>query len=137
MTKNKHKTVEEMKNSLKQVPLLHEDITRAVIGCAIEVSNELGAGFLESVYENAMIIALQQAGLNVVTQYPVKVFFRETCVGDFYADLFVENKVIVELKTVKTICGEHQAQLIHYLSALSGGGAQGPNSTYPRAPFSV
>jgi len=97
--------------------LKHEQITRAVIGCAFEVINELGAGFLESVYERALLLALRQNGLSVIAQHPIKVFFRDECVGDFYADLFVESKVIVELKAVKAIAPEYQAQIINYLNA--------------------
>jgi len=97
--------------------LKHQEITRAVIGCAFEVINELGAGFLESVYERAMLIALRQKGLSATVQHPVRVMFRNECVGDFYADIFVEEKVIVELKAVKAIAPEHQAQIINYLNA--------------------
>ena len=97
--------------------LKHEQITRAVIGCAFEVINELGAGFLESVYEKALLLVLRQKGLSALSQHPVKVMFRGECVGDFYADIFVEEKVIVELKAVKAIAPEHQAQIINYLNA--------------------
>jgi GxxExxY protein len=97
--------------------LKHELITKGVIGCTFEVINELGAGFLESVYENALLLALRQKGLSAVSQQPVKVMFRGECVGDFYADIFVEEKVIVELKAVKAIAPEHQAQVINYLNA--------------------
>lgn len=95
----------------------HAQITKSVIGCAFEVINELGAGFLESVYEKALLLALRQKGLSVISQHPVKVLFRSECVGDFYADIFVEEKVIVELKAVKAIAPEHQAQVINYLNA--------------------
>ncbi|MEK6726447.1 MAG: GxxExxY protein [Deltaproteobacteria bacterium] len=97
--------------------LKHEQITKSVIGCAFEVINELGSGFLESVYEKALLLALRQKGLSAISQYPVKVMFRGECVGDFYADIFVEEKVIVELKAVKAIAPEHQAQIINYLNA--------------------
>ena len=97
--------------------LKHEQITKSVIGCAFEVINELGVGFLESVYEKALLLALRQKGLSAIPQHPVKVMFRGECVGDFYADIFVEEKVIVELKAVKTIAPEHQAQIINYLNA--------------------
>lgn len=97
--------------------LKHEQITKSVIGCAFEVINELGAGFLESVYEKALLTALRQKSLSAISQHPVKVIFRGECVGDFYADIFVEGKVIVELKAVKTIAPEHQAQVINYLNA--------------------
>ena len=95
----------------------HEEITKTVIGCAFEVINELGAGFLESVYEKALLLALRQKGLSAIAQHPVKVLFRGECVGDFYADIFVEDNVIVELKAVKAIAPEHQAQTINYLNA--------------------
>ncbi len=97
--------------------LKYDEITQTVIGCAFEVINELGAGFLESVYEKALLLALRQKGLSVTAQHPVKVMFRNECVGDFYADISVEEKVIVELKAVKTIAPEHQAQIINYLNA--------------------
>ena len=95
----------------------HDEITQAIIGCAFEVCNELGAGFLESVYEKALLLALREKGLGVMAQHPISVFFRGQCVGEFYADLFVDEKVIVELKSVKAIAPEHQAQLINYLNA--------------------
>ena len=95
----------------------HEELTKAIIGCAFEVSNELGVGFLESVYEKALVVALEQKGLSSQTQHPIKVVFRHKCVGDFYADILVEETVIVELKVVKSIAPEHQAQIINYLNA--------------------
>jgi GxxExxY protein len=97
--------------------LKHGRITQDVIGCAFEVINELGAGFLESVYENALLLALRQKGLSVTAQHPVKVMFRNECVGEFFADLIVEGKVLIELKAVKAIAPEHQAQIINYLNA--------------------
>ncbi len=97
--------------------LKHEKITKNVIGCAFEVIKELGAGFLESVYEKALLLLLRQKGLSAISQYPIKVMFRGECVGDFYADVLVEEKVIVELKAVKVIAPEHQAQIINYLNA--------------------
>jgi GxxExxY protein len=101
----------------QDIGMKHEQITKSVIGCAFEVINELGAGFLESVYEKALLLALREEGLDGVAQHPVKVMFRGVCVGDFYADIFVEKKVIVELKAVKTIAPEHEAQVINYLNA--------------------
>ena len=92
-------------------------ITEAIIGCAFEVINELGVGFLESVYEKSLAIALQEKGLKVLCQHPIQVHFRDRVVGDFYADIFVEHKVIVELKAVKAMAPEHQAQIINYLKA--------------------
>lgn len=95
----------------------YEEITEAIIGCAFEVINELGAGFLQSVYENALLLALRQKGLSAAAQQPASVMFRGESVGNFYADLLVEQKVIVELKAVKAIAPEHQAQIINYLNA--------------------
>ncbi len=95
----------------------HENITKEIIGCAFEVINELGVGFLESVYEKSMLIALQELGLPTQSQQQIKVFFRDKVVGEFYADLLVDEKVLVELKTVKKILPQHEAQVINYLNA--------------------
>jgi len=97
--------------------LHHEDITKKIIGCAFEVINELGSGFLESVYEKALLIALADTCLSAQSQQAINVIFRNKNVGSFYADLLVENKVLVELKTVKTIIPQHEAQIINYLNA--------------------
>ena len=97
--------------------LQYGEITEKIIGCAFEVINELGAGFLESVYEKAFAIALQDKGLRVKCQHPIHFRFRQRIVGEFYADLFVDEKVIIELKVAKAIAPEHQAQTINYLKA--------------------
>jgi GxxExxY protein len=95
----------------------HQELTQKIIGCAFEVINELGAGFLESVYDSAMMVALSSKGISAPPQHPIKVFFRGQCVGEFFADLFVEGTVIVELKAVESIAPEHRAQIINYLIA--------------------
>ena len=105
------------KQDKQDTGLKYEDITKIIIGCAFEVINELGSGFLESVYGKALLLALLQKGMSAVSQHPVKVMFRGECVGDFYVDIFVEKKVIVELKATKAIAPEHQAQIINYLNA--------------------
>lgn len=97
--------------------LLHEELTGKVLQACFEVINELGAGFLESVYENALLIALREQGLDARSQVPLTVTFRGESVGTFYADLLVEGKVIVELKAVDALAPEHQAQVINYLKA--------------------
>jgi GxxExxY protein len=97
--------------------MLYEDITQKILGAAFEVINELGAGFLESVYHKAMLVALHQKGLKVEPEFPLAVMFRGQNVGQFYADLLVEDKIIVELKAVQTIAPEHKAQVINYLKA--------------------
>jgi GxxExxY protein len=99
--------------------LLHEEITGKILETSFEVINELGAGFLEGVYEKALAIALREKRLNIQTQVPLRISFRGHCVGEYYADLLVENKVIVELKAVKTLTPEHQAQVINYLKATA------------------
>jgi GxxExxY protein len=95
----------------------HQEITEKIIGVFYEVYNELGHGFLESVYEQSMAIALSEAGLQVVQQAPIAVHFRGRMVGDFRADLLVNNQVIVELKAARAIESAHEAQLMNYLRA--------------------
>ena len=97
----------------------HEDITHKIIGCAYQVFNKLGFGFLESVYKKAMIIELTKSGLKVEPEKPSKVYYDEEVVGDFYVDLFVENEIVVELKSVKSIAKEHEVQLVNYLNGLN------------------
>ena len=89
----------------------------SLLGACFEVAHELGAGFLESVYEKALMVALQQKGLQVQAQVPLTVKFRGVIVGEFFADIFVENKLIIELKSVSALRPEHQAQIINYLKA--------------------
>ena len=95
----------------------HEDITEHILAASFEVMHEIGHGFLESVYERSLLIALQSRGLTVKSQVPIEVMFRKHVVGEFFADLLVENKVIVELKAAKSLAPEHQAQVINYLNA--------------------
>ena len=97
--------------------MLHGDITSVILETCFDVANELGAGFVETVYEEALLVALREKGLKVAAQVPLKVMFRGQCVGEFVADLLVEDKVIVELKAVKALKPEHQAQAINYLNA--------------------
>jgi GxxExxY protein len=99
--------------------LLHSAITQAVLGAFYDVYNQLGAGFLESVYEAAMEIDLREAGLEVRRQEGVQVFFRRHCVGRFVSDLVVANAIIVELKAVRAITPVHEAQLINLLRATT------------------
>jgi len=97
--------------------LLHEEITNKILSACFEVSKELGAGFLESVYQNALLIALQGKGLFVEREHPLAVFFRGHNVGQFYADILVDNKIILELKAVSALTDVHKAQVINYLKA--------------------
>ena len=98
---------------------LHDvnEITQKNIGCAFEVSNTLGIGFVEKVYENAFAHLICKAGLKVVQQYPIKVTFDGILVGEFVADLLVEDRVLVELKAVSMLVNEHTAQALNYLRA--------------------
>ena len=97
--------------------MIYKELTGKVLEASFEVSNELSIGFIESVYRKSLVVALRQKGLNAEQEVPLEVKFRNNVVGDFYADILVENKVIVELKTVKNFVNEHFAQLINYLKA--------------------
>ncbi len=95
----------------------YADLSEKILSACFEVASELGCGFLESVYEKSLAIALCQMGLLAIRQVPIQVHFRGEGVGDFIADLLVENKVIVELKAVQALAPEHLAQTINYLNA--------------------
>ncbi len=95
----------------------HDALTERIIGCAMAVSNSLGVGFLEKVYENALVLELRADGLSVNQQTPVHVWYRDEVVGDFVADLIVENKVLIELKHSDGIHPVHVAQCLNYLQA--------------------
>ena len=97
--------------------LLHRELTDSIIGVFYDVYNELGFGFLESVYEAAMVIALRDRGLQVDQQVAIPVWFRGQKIGTFEADLIVERSVIIELKAVRQVADAHIAQLMHYLRA--------------------
>jgi GxxExxY protein len=97
----------------------HGDVTEKIIGVFFDVYNELGFGFLESVYHKAMLIALVEAGLKVETQVHLPVFFRGHLVGDFFADIFVERAVILELKSAGELVSANESQLLNYLKASS------------------
>lgn len=95
--------------------LKHRELTEAIIGIFYDVYNELGYGFLESVYESALVVALEQSGFRVSRQAAMAVWFRSTNIGDFRADLMVNDLVIVEIKAARTIEPAHEAQLLNYL----------------------
>jgi len=95
----------------------YEDVTKKIIGCAYKVYNAMGFGFLESVYEKCMIIELQNAGLKVEQQKRIPVTYRGKNVGDFTADLVVEGKIIVELKSIQKLTKANEVQLVNYLVA--------------------
>ena len=97
--------------------MLHEDVTRAIIQALYKVYNTLGYGFLEKVYENALAYELARQGLEVRQQWPIKVYYDGHLMGEYFADLLVGSRVIVELKAVENLCPEHEAQLLNYLKA--------------------
>lgn len=97
------------------VELLHKDITSEIIAASFEVSNHLGVGFLEKVYENSLKVELGMRGLDVESQKQVFVYYKESLVGKYQMDLMVDGKVVVEVKTAENIIPEHKAQLINYL----------------------
>ena len=93
------------------------DITYAINGSVFEVNRVLGPGFLEKVYENALLIELRSRGLKAEAQVPIKVLYKDDVVGEYIADILVEESVIVELKTVESLEKIHEAQLLNYLKA--------------------
>jgi GxxExxY protein len=95
------------------------DITKAILGCCFDVINTLGSGFVESIYRNALVIALNDGGLDVLAERGFEVIFRGRKIGIFVPDLIVEKQVIVELKSCEHLMGEHQAQLINYLAVTN------------------
>jgi GxxExxY protein len=95
----------------------HGELTQIIIGAYYDVYNALGHGFLEKVYENALAVKLRQLGHDVRQQEPIHVHFAGQVVGDYYADLVLDDLVIVELKAVKSLGKNHEAQLMNYLKA--------------------
>ena len=110
----------DKKEVLNQPPELSE-LTEKIIGCAYIVSNSLGCGFLEKVYGNALAHELQQKGLKVVQQKPIKIYYKDVLVGEYVADLVVEDNVLVELKAVQDLDDIHYAQCLNYLRATALG----------------
>ena len=96
----------------------HKDLTHKIIGCAYTVYKKLGFGFLESVYRKAMVIELGKAGLKVEEEKPITVYYEEQVVGKFSADLYVEDIVVVELKSVQHTVKDHEVQLVNYLKGI-------------------
>jgi GxxExxY protein len=95
-----------------------EDLTHRIIGCAYKVHKILGFGFLESVYQKALLIELKDAGLKVEAETPLKVHYRGEIIGSFYVDILIEDEIVVELKSVEHLIKAHEVQLVNYLAAL-------------------
>ena|SRR5258708_34648302 len=108
-----------MNTDERQIRGKHDDLTQKIIGVFYDVYNELGYGFLESVYRESMRVALEQAGLKTQTEVSVPVSFRGQLVGIFRADLIVNNAVLVELKACEALAREHESQTLHYLRATN------------------
>ena len=95
----------------------YEKVTETIIGCAYRVYNKMGFGFLESVYEKCLLIELRKADLDTETQKPITVYYEGEVVGEFVADMLVNDAVIIELKSVRRIIKAHEVQLVNYLVA--------------------
>jgi GxxExxY protein len=95
----------------------HTDVTEKVIQAFYAVYNRLGYGFLEKVYENALVIEIRRLGLNAVAQAPIHVYYYDQVVGDYIADIIVEDRVLLELKAVRELAPEHEAQVLNYLKS--------------------
>jgi GxxExxY protein len=112
--------------------LKKEDLTYKIRGAIFEVNRELGAGFLEKVYENALMIELKDRGLKAETQVPITVRYKNKNVGEYFADVVVENRVILELKAVESLEKIHEAQLLNYLRATEYKVGLLVNFTHPK-----
>ncbi|MFH1932410.1 MAG: GxxExxY protein [Pseudomonadota bacterium] len=95
----------------------YQEVTETIIGCAYRVYNKMGFGFLESVYEKCLLIELRKAGLNTESQKPITVYYESEIVGEFVADIIVNDAIILELKSVRRIIKAHEVQLVNYLVA--------------------
>lgn len=97
--------------------LLHQNLSDTILKIYFEVYNELGYGFLEKVYQNAMYFELKSQGYKVEAQKQIKVYYKSQLVGDYFADLLIDNSIILELKACECLMDEHKAQLLNYLKA--------------------
>jgi len=104
---------------IKKLPadFLHKELSEGIIKAFYKVYNALRFGFLEKVYENALMLELRKEGLPSENQKPITVFYEEEKVGEYFAEILVDNKIIIEIKTAKQISKKHEAQLLHYLKA--------------------
>jgi len=96
----------------------HEELTHKIIGCAYAVYKKLGFGFLESIYRKAMVIELNREGLKVDEEKSLEVFYDDSVIGNFSLDLYVEDTIVVELKSVQNLLIEHEIQLVNYLNGM-------------------
>ncbi len=109
---------ELLKNLLQEEDkLLYKELSYKIVGLAMNVHSGLGGGFLERVYENALAVLMRRQMLNFQQQYPLKVYFEGEVIGEYFADIIVEKKIILELKVAEAITPVHKAQAINYLKA--------------------
>lgn len=101
----------------QKASLKHSDLTEKIIGVFYDVYNELGHGFLESTYSEALVVAFEEVGLTTAREVPVPVWFHSRKVGQYYADMIIGGVVLLELKAARTLDSAHEAQLLHYLRA--------------------
>ncbi len=97
--------------------VIYKDLSYKIVGCAMEVHNKLGFGFMEKVYENALIIEFMNKKIDSKQQVPIKVIYKGETIGEYIADILIENKIIIELKTCESISNAHRSQIINYLKA--------------------
>ncbi|MBC7187982.1 MAG: GxxExxY protein [Calditrichaeota bacterium] len=102
---------------MQEATFLERELSESVLGCAFRVYNALGNGFLEKVYENALVHELRKVGLTAEQQKRIDVRYDGVVVGDYYADIVVEGRIIVEIKACESLSPAHEAQLLHYLKA--------------------
>ena len=113
--------------------LKDEDVTYKIRGCVYEVFRELGAGFLEKVYENALVIELTKQGLDCKVQHPLFVKYKGKVVGEYIVDILVESRIVLELKAVNKLLPAHEAQLLNYMKATNVELGLLINFTHPKA----
>ena len=103
--------------STNEEKIVYKDLSYKIVGLAMEAHSKLGYGFLEKVYENAMMVLFLREGIHAKQQAPITVYFDGEVVGDYYADILVEDKIILELKAIEKITDVHRAQTLNYLKA--------------------
>ena len=97
--------------------IIEKELSHRILGCAFKVYNELGNGFLEKVYENALVYELRRNGMSARAQERIEVYYEDVCVGEYFADIVVDQRIILELKVCEGLGPVHEAQLLHYLKA--------------------
>jgi GxxExxY protein len=102
---------------LNRKEILHKDLSYKIVGLAMEVHRTLGSGFLEKVYENALMVLFNREGIKAEQQKPIRVYFEGENVGDYFADILIEDKIILEIKIAERISRIHEVQILHYLKA--------------------